>query len=341
MNTAQKGPSTRIAVVGATGLVGSTMATVLQEHGYGACTFIPAASSRSRGKTVRYGGHDVPVVSIEEALAARPQIALFAAGGDVSRQWAERFADAGARVVDNSSAWRMVEGVPLVVPEVNPDALEEHHRIIANPNCSTIQLVAVLAPLHQHFGLEMVHISTYQSVSGSGMRGIHQLEAERAGQTPLENRAYAHSIDLNCLPQCDDFLENGYTKEEMKLANESRKIMGLPHLRASATAVRVPVWGGHSEAVSALFERAVSPAEAREILMQAPGVRVLDDPAAGLYPMAREAHGKDDVFVGRIREDLANPERGLNLWIVADNIRKGAATNAVQIVDLIAARWLR
>ena len=315
----------RIAIVGATGLVGRTMTTVLAERGFSQAELIPAASSRSVGSTVPFAGRDVRVVSIADALAAKPAVALFAAGGDVSREWAPQFTSQGVWVVDNSSAWRMADGVPLV----------------ANPSCSTIQLVVALAPLHRAYGMEFVHVSTYQSVSGTGMKGIEQLRAERATMhLPTDRKAYPHPIDLNCLPQCDDFTPNLYTKEEMKLINEPRKILNHPSLRISATAVRVPVWGGHSEAVSAIFRQEVTPAEARSLLSKSPGLTVVDNPERSEYPLARLAQGRDDVFVGRIREDLAFPGHGLNLWVVADNLRKGAATNAVQIVQEIAKRFL-
>lgn len=331
----------RIAIVGATGLVGRTMTTVLAERGFSQAELIPAASSRSVGSTVPFAGRNIRAVSIADALAAKPAVALFAAGGDVSREWAPQFTSQGVWVVDNSSAWRMADGVPLVVPEVNPDALAPNRLLVANPNCSTIQLVVALAPLHRAYGIEFVHVSTYQSVSGTGMKGIEQLRAERAAMhLPTDRKAYPHPIDLNCLPQCDDFTPNLYTKEEMKLINEPRKILNLPTLRISATAVRVPVWGGHSEAVSAIFRQEVTPAEARSLLAKSPGVTVVDNPERSEYPLARLAQGKDEVFVGRIREDLAFPGHGLNLWVVADNLRKGAATNAVQIVQEIAKRFL-
>lgn len=330
----------RIALVGATGVVGASMVRLLEEHGYGGCEFYPAASPRSEGKAFHFGGRECTVGSLEGAVAWRPDVALFSAGGAVSKEWAPRFAAAGCRVVDNSSAWRMEEGIPLVVPEVNAHHLREEHRIIANPNCSTIQLMLAIAPIHRAASIERLHVSTYQSVTGSGMRGIGQLERERRGEEGKAENAYAYPIDQNCIPQCDEFLPNGYTKEEMKLVYETRKILDAPTMRISATAVRVPVKGGHSESVALECARPISPEEVREMLRGAEGVEVQDNPAAQEYPMPRMAWGRDEVFVGRIREDLACPGRGINLWVVADNIRKGAATNAVQIVDLIAQSWL-
>lgn len=326
----------KIAVVGATGLVGSVMCTELDRLIDREFELLLAASQRSVGRRVSFRGRELLVQSIADVLAARPDIALFAAGSTVSLEYAEQFAKKGTYVVDNSSAWRMHPEVPLVVPEINAESLREEKHIIANPNCSTIQMVMALAPLRR-FGLKRIYVSTYQSVSGSGMKGIEQLQAEREGREP-EKRAYPYPIDLNCIPHCDEFLENGYTKEEMKLVNETRKIFNLPQLAVSATAVRVPVWGGHSESVSVEFEKPIKPDEARNLIAAMHGVTVLDDPSQLRYPMARYAQESDQVFVGRIRQDLATGENGLTLWVVADNIRKGAATNAVQIVKALLAK---
>lgn len=326
----------KIAVVGATGLVGSVMCTELDRLIDREFELLLAASQRSVGRRVSFRGRELLVQSIADVLAARPDIALFAAGSTVSLEYAEQFAKKGTYVVDNSSAWRMHPEVPLVVPEINAESLREEKHIIANPNCSTIQMVMALAPLRR-FGLKRIYVSTYQSVSGSGMKGIEQLQAEREGREP-ERRAYPYPIDLNCIPHCDEFLENGYTKEEMKLVNETRKIFNLPQLAVSATAVRVPVWGGHSESVSVEFEKPIKPDEARNLIAAMHGVTVLDDPSQLCYPMARYAQESDQVFVGRIRQDLATGENGLTLWVVADNIRKGAATNAVQIVKALLAK---
>lgn len=328
----------KIAVVGATGLVGSVMCTELDRLIDREFELLLAASQRSVGRRVSFRGRELLVQSIADVLAARPDIALFAAGSTVSLEYAEQFAKKGTYVVDNSSAWRMHPEVPLVVPEINAESLREEKHIIANPNCSTIQMVMALAPLRR-FGLKRIYVSTYQSVSGSGMKGIEQLQAEREGREP-ERRAYPYPIDLNCIPHCDEFLENGYTKEEMKLVNETRKIFNLPQLAVSATAVRVPVWGGHSESVSVEFEKPIKPGEARNLIATMHGVTVLDDPSQLRYPMARYAQESDQVFVGRIRQDLATGENGLTLWVVADNIRKGAATNAVQIVKALLAKGL-
>lgn len=318
----------RIAVVGATGLVGREMLAVLEEDQFPVSELIPVASARSVGMEVVFGGKALKVVSMDEAIAMRPDIALFSAGGSTSLEHAPRFAAVGTRVVDNSSAWRMDPKVPLVVPEINADAIGDA-MIIANPNCSTIQMVLALWPIQQRYGIKRTVVSTYQSVSGTGKNAVEQMENERAGITdgPM---AYHYTIDRNCIPHCDVFLDNGYTREEMKMVNESRKIMGLPNFRLTATAVRVPVSGGHSEAVNLELEQPFTVEGVRELLSHSPGVVVLDNPAQHQYPMPLFARGKNDVFVGRIRRD-ESLENGLNLWIVADNLRKGAATNAVQI----------
>lgn len=322
----------KIAVVGATGLVGSVMLRVLEERKFPVKELIPVASERSKGTTVRFNGVDIPVISPAEAVHLKPDIALFSAGGDTSLEWAPKFVAAGCRVIDNSSAWRMDPEVPLVVPEVNGSILTSEHRIIANPNCSTIQLVMVLNPLHRLYGLKRVIVSTYQSVTGTGVQAVRQLEGERAGEKV--EQAYPYPIDLNAIPHCDVFLENDYTKEEMKLLYESRKILRLPDLALSATAVRLPVKGGHSESVNIELERPFDLMMIRKTLNDSPGIVLQDQPAFNQYPMPRFAEGKDDVFVGRIRQDTSCRE-ALNLFIVADNLRKGAATNAVQIAELL------
>lgn len=326
----------KVAVVGATGLVGGVMLKVLEERGFPVRELLPVASARSVGATVHFRGKQVPVIDMEDAVAARPDIALFSAGGGTSLEWAPRFAEAGCTVIDNSSAWRMDPNVPLVVPEINADALAGHQRIIANPNCSTIQLVMALAPLHRAYGVQRVVVSTYQAVSGTGMKAVQQLEDERQGVEG--EKAYPHAIDRNVIPACDAFSEEGYTKEELKLANETRKILD-PVIRVTATAVRVPVTGGHSEAVNVEFDKEYDLAEVRNLLAEAPGVELVDDPAGNSYPMPILAHDRDAVLVGRLRRDLTQ-ERTLNLWIVADNLRKGAATNAVQIAEVLVERGL-
>ena len=326
----------KVAVVGATGLVGGVMLKVLEERGFPVRELLPVASARSVGATVHFRGKQVPVIDMEDAVAARPDIALFSAGGGTSLEWAPRFAEAGCTVIDNSSAWRMDPNVPLVVPEINAPALAGHQRIIANPNCSTIQLVMALAPLHRAYGVQRVVVSTYQAVSGTGMKAVQQLEDERQGVQG--DKAYPHPIDRNVIPACDAFSEEGYTKEELKLANETRKILD-PVIRVTATAVRVPVTGGHSEAVNVEFEREFDMAEVRRLLGDAPGVELMDDPSSNNYPMPILAHDRDAVLVGRLRRDLTQ-ERTLNLWIVADNLRKGAATNAVQIAEVLVERGL-
>ena len=326
----------KVAVVGATGLVGGVMLKVLEERGFPVRELLPVASARSVGATVHFRGKQVPVIDMEDAVAARPDIALFSAGGGTSLEWAPRFAEAGCTVIDNSSAWRMDPNVPLVVPEINAPALAGHQRIIANPNCSTIQLVMALAPLHRAYGVQRVVVSTYQAVSGTGMKAVQQLEDERQGVEG--EKAYPHAIDRNVIPACDAFSEEGYTKEELKLANETRKILD-PVIRVTATAVRVPVTGGHSEAVNVEFDVEFDMAEVRRLLGDAPGVELMDDPSSNNYPMPILAHDRDAVLVGRLRRDLTQ-ERTLNLWIVADNLRKGAATNAVQIAEVLVERGL-
>ncbi len=327
----------KVAVVGATGLVGRTMLRVLEERSFPVDELIPVASERSAGKKVLFGKREVPVVTPEDALAMKPDIALFSAGGTVSREKAPLFAARGTTVIDNSSAWRMDPDVPLVVPEINGNILTAEDRIIANPNCSTIQMVMVLAPLHRVYKIKRILVSTYQSVTGTGKAAVDQLENERRGvEGP---KAYPHPIDMNCIPHCDVFLENGYTREEMKLVHETRKILGDGKMKISATAVRVPVVGGHSEAVNIHFKKDFDPGDVTALLQKTPGVVVLDDPAKNEYPMPVLAHGKDEVFVGRIRRDLSK-KKSLNVWIVADNLRKGAATNAVQIAEYLMSHGL-
>ncbi|MEZ4790449.1 MAG: aspartate-semialdehyde dehydrogenase [Flavobacteriales bacterium] len=325
----------KVAVVGATGMVGGVMLKVLEERGFPVDVLLPVASE-GRGRTVRFRGQDVPVIGMEAAIAQRPDLALFSAGGGTSLEWAPRFAEVGCTVIDNSSAWRMQADKKLVVPEINGDVLRAEDRIIANPNCSTIQLVLALAPLHKAYTVERVIVSTYQSVTGTGMKAVSQLENERKGVKG--DMAYPFPIDRNVIPRCDVFTDNGYTKEEMKLVNETKKILD-PAIRVTATAVRVPVTGGHSEAVNVEFANDFELDAVRELLQNAPGIHLLDDPAKDEYPMPLIANGRDEVFVGRLRRDETQP-RTLNLWIVADNLRKGAATNAVQIAETLLRQGL-
>ena len=322
----------RVAVVGATGLVGTKMLQVLAERKFPVDELIPVASERSVGKEVEYQGKKYAVKSMEDAIAAKPDVALFSAGGGTSLEWAPKFAAAGITVIDNSSAWRMDPAKPLVVPEVNAGVLTAKDKIIANPNCSTIQMVVALQPLHQRYGIRRVVVSTYQSVTGTGKKAVDQLFNERQGKEG--EMAYKYQIDLNALPQIDVFLDNGYTKEEMKMVNETKKIMQDDNIRVTATTVRIPVMGGHSESVNIEFEKDFDLDELRNILRGAPGIIVQDDPSTQLYPMPLWAHEKDEVFVGRIRRDETQPNT-LNMWIVSDNLRKGAATNAVQIAEYL------
>lgn len=319
----------KLAIVGATGMVGRVLLDVVAEQGLPVTELIAAASRRSAGSFVRFRGQEVAVRSVDDALAARPDVAIFSAGGDVSRTWAPRYAEAGCTVIDNSSAWRMDPDVPLVVPEINMDTVRADHRLIANPNCSTIQMVVALSGLHAAYRLRRIVVATYQSVSGTGLKAVRQLEDERADRSG--ERAYAHPIDMNCLPVNGDLDETGATSEEVKLARETQRIFDDRSIAVTATVVRVPVRGGHSEAVNAEFHRDFDLDEVRGILQRTPGVVIQDDPAHHIYPMPRDAEGRDEVFVGRIRRDLSQPNT-LNLWVVADNLRKGAATNAVQIV---------
>ncbi len=330
-------PPYRVAVVGASGLVGSTMLRVLEERNFPVHTLIPVASPASVGKTLNWKGQDWTIVSPQTAIDRGADLALFSAGGSVSMEWAPRFTEAGIRVIDNSSAWRMDPSVPLVVPEVNAHALQGPSLLVANPNCSTIQLVVALNLLHLEFGIKRIVVSTYQSVTGTGVKAVTQLMNERAGiDGPM---AYPHRIDLNCLPHIDVFLENGYTKEEMKMTHETRKIMGDEGIDLCATTVRVPVMGGHSEAVNVEFQKDFDLERVRELLQQSPGVLFQDDPSHSVYPMPLHCQDRDEVFVGRVRRDFTR-DKCLNMWVVADNLRKGAATNAVQIAEALVGQGL-
>ncbi|QGW26888.1 aspartate-semialdehyde dehydrogenase [Phnomibacter ginsenosidimutans] len=320
----------KVAVVGATGLVGTKMLQVLEQRNFPVTELIPVASEKSIGKEVTFKGKAYKVVGFAEAIAAKPDVALFSAGGSTSLQLAPEFAAAGITVIDNSSAWRMDATKKLVVPEVNGNVLTAEDKIIANPNCSTIQMVLVLKPLHDKYRIKRVVVSTYQSVTGTGVKAVNQLMNEREGKEG--EMAYKYPIDLNVIPQIDVFLDNGYTKEEMKMVNETKKIIGDDSIRVTATTVRIPVMGGHSESVNIEFENDFDLSEVRAILAAAPGVVVEDDPANQVYPMPLNAHDKDETFVGRIRRDETQPNT-LNCWIVSDNLRKGAATNAVQIAE--------
>lgn len=322
----------KVAVVGATGLVGSEMLTVLAERNFPVTELIPVASERSKGKEIDFKGKKYKVVTVTEAIALQPDVALFSAGGDTSKEYAPLFAAAGITVIDNSSAWRMDPSKKLIVPEVNGDILTSSDKIIANPNCSTIQMVVVLKPLHEKYKIKRVVVSTYQSVTGTGVKAVQQLNDERAGI--VGEKAYPHQIDLNVIPQIDVFQENGYTKEEMKMILETNKIMQDDTIRVTATTVRIPVIGGHSEALNIEFANDFDLTELREALRNQEGVVVVDNPANLEYPMPKDAHGKDEVFVGRIRRDESQPNT-VNLWVVADNLRKGAATNAVQIAEVL------
>jgi aspartate-semialdehyde dehydrogenase len=325
-----------IAVVGATGLVGRKMLTLLDEFKIPVDKLIPVASAKSAGQKIQFRGVDYTVVEIATALALEPDLALFSAGGELSKEWAPKFAAAGCRVIDNSSAWRMNSDVKLIVPEVNIGELTASDMIIANPNCSTIQLVVALAPLHRKYTMKRLVISTYQSITGTGKEAVEQMEAERAGRTA--KMVYPHPIDKNCLPHCDVFLENAYTKEEMKLVHETRKILSDATIGITATAVRIPVTGGHSESVNVTFEHDFDLQEVRRLIETSPGLVLTDNPAANSYPMPLHSAERNEVFVGRLRRDESWPNT-LNMWIVADNLRKGAATNAVQIADYIIRKF--
>lgn len=328
----------KIAVVGATGLVGTKMLEVLAERNFPITELIPVASERSVGKEVFFKGKSYKIRSMQQAIDEAPAIALFSAGGNTSLEWAPKFAEKGITVIDNSSAWRMDPSKKLVVPEVNANILEKNDFIIANPNCSTIQMVVALQPLHKKYKIKRVVVSTYQSVTGTGVKAVNQLMNERQ-QGSSEEMAYKYRIDLNVIPQIDVFMDNGYTKEEMKMVNETKKIMGDDSIRLTATTVRIPVMGGHSESVNVEFENDFDLTELTDLLRTAPGVLVEDDVSAQIYPMPMNAHNRDEVFVGRIRRDESQANT-LNMWIVSDNLRKGAATNAVQIAEhLIKQSW--
>lgn len=326
----------KVAVVGATGMVGNVMLQVLRERNFPVTELIPVASEKSIGKMIQFGTLEFPVVGLETAVAMRPDVAIFSAGGQTSLDWAPRFAEVGTVVIDNSSAWRMDPTKKLIVPEINGDLLTAEDKIIANPNCSTIQLLLALSPLHKAYGIKRVVVSTYQSITGTGVKAVEQMEDERNGVSG--EMAYHYPIDKNCIPQCDVFTDNGYTKEEMKLTNETKKILD-PSIKVTATAVRVPVVGGHSEAVNIEFERDFDLSEVRRLLHEQDGITLKDDPTTNTYPMPKYAEGKDDVFVGRIRRDESQ-DNTLNMWVVADNLRKGAATNAVQIADLLIRKGI-
>lgn len=326
----------RVAVVGVTGMVGNVMLEVLKEMSFPVTELIPVASEKSVGKEVEFNGKKYTVVGLETAVSMKPDIAIFSAGGQTSLDWAPKFAEAGTTVIDNSSAWRMDPDKKLIVPEINGDILTAEDKIIANPNCSTIQLVLALKPLHDHYKVKRVIVSTYQSITGTGVKALEQMENERIGVKG--DMAYPYEIDKNCLPHCDVFMDNGYTKEEMKLTNETKKILD-PSINVTATAVRVPVVGGHSESVNIEFEEEFDINEVRKVLAQQDGITVKDDPLTNTYPMPLYSKDKNDVFVGRIRRDESQPKT-LNMWIVADNLRKGAATNAVQIAALLLKKHL-
>ena len=320
-----------LAIVGATGMVGRTMLQVLHERGIAVENLYPVASKSSLGQKVAYGGKSYDVCLLEDALEQDVDFALFSAGGELSKEWAPKFAEKGVVVIDNSSAWRMDENCPLVVPQINQSSILDSHKIIANPNCSTIQMVMALAPLDREYGIKRLVISTYQSITGTGKAAVQQMEEERATGSS-ENMVYAHPIDKNCIPHCDVFLDNGYTKEEMKLTHETRKILGKLTMQITATAVRIPVVGGHSESINVAFENDFDIDRVRTLLRETEGVLVVDDIANNSYPMPINAMNRDEVMVGRIRRDESQ-KNTLNMWVVADNLRKGAATNAVEILE--------
>jgi aspartate-semialdehyde dehydrogenase len=327
----------KVAVVGATGLVGGVMLKVLEERNFPVSELIPVASEKSVGKQISFKGKPYTIHSMEQAIAAKPAIALFSAGGGTSLEWAPKFAEAGITVIDNSSAWRMDPNKPLIVPEINGSILKASDKIIANPNCSTIQMVMVMHPIHQQYGISRVVVSTYQSVTGTGVKAVTQLENERAG---IEGEmAYKYKIDKNAIPQIDVFMENGYTKEEMKMVNETKKIMMDHSIQVTATCVRIPVMGGHSESVNLQLNKPFELTDIKTLLANTEGVTLQDDPSNGIYPMPLWASEKNDVFVGRIRRDEST-SNALNLWVVSDNLRKGAATNAVQIAEYLLTHQL-
>ncbi|MAN60227.1 MAG: aspartate-semialdehyde dehydrogenase [Flavobacteriaceae bacterium] len=327
----------KVALVGATGMVGEVMLKLLEERNFPVDELLLVASAQSVGKEISFRGTIHTVISMQAAIDAAPQLALFSAGGDTSLQWAPAFAEVGTTVIDNSSAWRMDPSKKLIIPEINAHTLSRKDKIIANPNCSTIQLVMALAPLHRKYKMKRVVVSTYQSVSGTGVKAVQQLENEIRGEKGA--MAYPYAIHKNALPHCDVFEENGYTKEEMKLAREPQKILNDRSFAVTATAVRIPTAGGHSEAVNVAFEQDFELAEVRRLLHEAPGIILQDNPETNTYPMPMYAHGKDDVFVGRLRRDESQPNT-LNMWIVSDNLRKGAATNAIQIAEYLVENKL-
>ena len=330
----------KLAVVGATGLVGGVMLEVLQERNFKIEELIPVASERSVGKLITYKGKEYPIVSMADAVSMAPDIAIFSAGGSTSLEWAPKFAEVGTVVIDNSSAWRMDPDKSLCVPEINASSLDKTNKIIANPNCSTIQMVAALAPLHEAFGIKRLVISTYQSFTGTGVKAVNQYQQERSGEKyNAETAAYHYPIFENCIPHCDIFMDNGYTKEEMKLVNETQKILNDKSIKITATAVRVPVDGGHSESVNVEFRNEFTIDEVVRLLNETKGIVVQNNIEQNEYPMPLFAKNKDEVFVGRIRRDEST-ENGLNLWIVSDNLRKGAATNAVQIAEYLVENTL-
>lgn len=326
----------KVAVFGATGLVGGVMLQVLEEQNFPVTELIPIASARSAGKQVTFRGKQWTVVTPEVGLEMKPTLALFSAGGQTSLDWAPKFAASGCFVVDNSSAWRMDPTKKLVIPEINADSITAQDKIIANPNCSTIQMLVALAPIHRQYKIRRIVVSTYQAITGTGVKAVRQMENERNGIMDGE-MAYPYIIDKNCIPQCDSFTDNGYTKEEMKLVHETHKILGDPSITVSPTAIRVPVVGGHSESINVEVERDFTISDVRALLASTPGIIVQDNPSQGEYPMARFAQHRDEVFVGRLRQDISMP-RAMNMWVVADNLRKGAATNAVQIAQYLAAK---
>jgi aspartate-semialdehyde dehydrogenase len=322
----------RIAVVGATGLVGSVILKLLAERNFPYTKVLAVASEKSIGKKVDFKNAELSVIGIKQAISLKPDIAIFSAGGTTSLKWAPEFAKVGTTVIDNSSAWRMDKNTKLIVPEINANALSKNDKIIANPNCSTIQMVVALAPLHAKYKIKRLVISTYQSVTGTGVKAVEQMENERKGIDGT--MAYPHPIDLNCLPHGGDFEENGYTTEETKLVTETRKILGDQSINITATVVRIPVYGGHSEAINIEFENDFDITDVRKLLSESDGITVQDDPKNNIYPMPKFAHGKDDVFVGRIRKDLSQAN-SMDMWVVSDNLRKGAATNAIQIAEYL------
>lgn len=328
----------KVAVVGATGLVGSEIIKVLEERNFPVSELLPVASARSKGKEVSFKGQKYKIVTLDDALEIKPDLAIFSAGGSISKEYAEKFTAAGIKVIDNSSAWRMDPAIKLIVPEVNGNTLEKTDSIIANPNCSTIQMVVVLKPLHEKYKIKRVVVSTYQSITGTGVKAVEQMENERKGIKDGE-MAYPYPIDMNILPHIDDFEENGYTKEEMKMINETKKILDDYSITLTATTVRIPVVGGHAESINIEFENDFDVDEVRNLLAQQDGVVIKDNPARLEYPMPIDSHGRDEVFVGRIRRDESQPNT-VNMWVVADNLRKGAATNSVQIAEYLVKHEL-